>query len=78
MEKENEIGMTMTPTEREKKWALRAQDKSAPKIIALWIAENIETAPDSKLRYALEEALQMRRWLKLGRAVLVESKKGGK
>jgi hypothetical protein len=39
---------------------LRGQDKTAPKMICLWIAENIETAPTWKLMEALECALRMR------------------
>jgi hypothetical protein len=38
-----------------------AQDKSNAKVIAFWIAENIETSPEEKLRTALEIALQMRK-----------------
>lgn len=47
--------------EHEEIFALRAKDQSAPKVIALWIAENIETAPDEKLMEALACALLMRR-----------------
>lgn len=42
-------------------FTLVAQDLSAPKTIAFWIGENIETAPEDKLREALEDALIMRK-----------------
>lgn len=45
-------------------FVLRAQDKSAPKTIALWIAANIETAPDHKLIEAMRIAIEMRQWNK--------------
>lgn len=37
------------------------QDRTSPKTIAFWIMENMESAPDAKLREALESALAMRR-----------------
>lgn len=40
---------------------LRGQDMSAPKTIINWVAENIYTASDKKLKEALECALDMRR-----------------
>jgi hypothetical protein len=46
----------------EQRFTLRAQDVTAPKCIAFWILENIETAPDDKLRHALDDALRARRW----------------
>ena len=42
------------------RFTIHAQDFSAPKIVCQWIAENIETAPNHKLREALECALKMR------------------
>lgn len=46
----------------EQTFTLRAQDLSAARGVAFWILENIETAPEAKLRHALEDALRMRRW----------------
>jgi hypothetical protein len=42
-------------------FTLVAQDPTAPAVIAEWIKHNIETAPEEKLRDALEEALIMRK-----------------
>ena len=39
---------------------LRAQDKTAPKVILHWIAKNFETASENKLRDAFNCALQMK------------------
>jgi hypothetical protein len=36
------------------------QDRSAAKIVCLWISENIETCPEGKLRSAFEFALHSR------------------
>lgn len=44
----------------EQTFTLRAQDATAPKVICLWIAENIDTAPPGKLHEALDDALAMR------------------
>ena len=44
----------------ERTFTLRAQDESSPKIIAAWIKENIETAPEDKLIEALGAAIEMR------------------
>jgi hypothetical protein len=44
----------------EEMFVLRAQDASAAKTVALWIAENILTAPEQKLKEALDCALRMR------------------
>ena len=41
-------------------FTLTAGDLSSPKVICLWIAENIETAPMHKLIDALQHALVMR------------------
>lgn len=46
----------------EQTFTLRAQDITSPKLICLWMAENIDTAPAEKLRHALEDALRMRIW----------------
>lgn len=46
-------------------FALRAQDASAPKMVVLWIAENLH-CPDGKLREAFECALKMRRGVPSG------------
>jgi hypothetical protein len=43
-------------------FTLVAQDRSAPATIAFWIQQNIETAPEDKLRTALEDALAMRKY----------------
>jgi len=46
----------------EQTFTLRAQDRSGAKTVAFWIMENIETAPEEKLRHALDDALRMRKW----------------
>jgi hypothetical protein len=46
----------------EQTFTLRAQDRSSARTVAFWILENIETAPEEKLRHALEDAFRMRRW----------------
>lgn len=43
-------------------FVLRAQDKSAPKVVLHWIAKNFENASEEKLREAFEAAMQMKRW----------------
>jgi macrodomain Ter protein organizer (MatP/YcbG family) len=43
-------------------FTLVEQDRTAPVTIAEWIKQNIETAPDDKLRDALESALKFRRF----------------
>lgn len=45
-------------------FVLRAQDYTSPKLLILWIAENINSGktPDDKLRDAFEHALTMRKW----------------
>jgi len=60
---------TTTPTDfeagkrnGEQLFTLRAQDETAPATIAYWILLNIETAPEGKLRHALEDALRARKW----------------
>ena len=40
---------------------LRAQDKTAPKAILNWIANNIDTLPEDKAREAFECAMKMRK-----------------
>jgi hypothetical protein len=47
-------------TRSEDTFTLVGQDLSSPKLICLWIAENIETAPMHKLIDALQHALVMR------------------
>lgn len=42
-------------------FTLVAQDETSPKSIMFWIMENIETAPDEKLRDAFERAIAMRK-----------------
>lgn len=46
----------------EQLFTLRAQDMTAPSTICWWILQNIATAPEEKLRHALEDALRARRW----------------
>ena len=46
----------------EQLFTLRAQDVTTPSVIAEWIKQNIETAPEDKLRHALEDALRARKW----------------
>lgn len=41
-------------------FTLREQDRSSVKVVALWIAENIETAPAAKLHEALEFCVHAR------------------
>lgn len=43
-------------------FVLRAQDRSAPKTVLHWIAENFETTSDDKLREAFETALVMKNY----------------
>ena len=46
----------------EQLFTLRSQDVTTPRCIVFWILENIDTAPEEKLRHALEDALRARRW----------------
>lgn len=46
----------------EQLFTLRSQDLTAPSTIAWWILQNIEHAPEDKLRHALEDALRARKW----------------
>ena len=46
--------------DNEEIFVLRARDRSAPRSMILWIADNLH-APDEKLRDAFECALRMRR-----------------
>ncbi len=43
-------------------FTLLACDLTTPAVIAEWIKINIETAPEDKLRHALEDALRARKW----------------
>jgi hypothetical protein len=47
----------------EEAFVLRGRDISAPRIVCLWIADNIvnDACPDAKLTEALQCALRMRR-----------------
>lgn len=45
----------------QKTFTLVAQDRTTPRVICAWIMENIETAPEDKLRRAMEDAIEMRR-----------------
>jgi hypothetical protein len=49
-------------TTGEQLFTLRAQDETTPECIAYWILKNIETAPEEKLRHALDDALRARKW----------------
>ncbi len=42
-------------------FTLVEQDRTAPQTICHWITANIETAPEDKLRTALEAALKFRK-----------------
>lgn len=44
------------------RFTLHAQDFSAPTVVVEWIKQNIETAPERKLRDALDCALRMRQY----------------
>lgn len=52
----------------EQLFTLRAQDETAPAVIAYWILMNIDTAGEDKLRHALEDALRARKWPRRKRA----------
>ncbi len=41
-------------------FTLVAQDRSSPRTILFWMLENVESAPEEKLREALDDALIMR------------------
>lgn len=43
-------------------FVLRAQDESAAQTVVLWIARNLETAPEEKLLEAFHHALKMKAW----------------
>jgi hypothetical protein len=43
-------------------FTLVEQDRTSVRTIAFWILENIERAPDEKLRQALEDCLAMRKF----------------
>lgn len=45
--------------ESEELFLLRAQDESAPSIVMKWIDENLYTAPETKIRNAVEVAIRM-------------------
>jgi hypothetical protein len=47
--------------DNEEIFVLRAQDRSAPRTVILWIADNLH-ASDEKLKDAFECALRMRRY----------------
>jgi hypothetical protein len=46
----------------EQLFTIRAQDITSARCIAFWILENIDTAPEAKLRHALDDALRARKW----------------
>lgn len=43
-------------------FVLRGQDASAAKVVIHWIAKNLDTCPDEKLREAFEHALIMKNY----------------
>jgi len=43
-------------------FVLRAQDKTAPKTVLYWMAENFENLSEDKLREAWLCVLEMKRW----------------
>lgn len=43
-------------------FVLRAQDKGAPAMIMLWIANNVDTVSEEKLKQAFGTAMEMRRF----------------
>jgi hypothetical protein len=43
-------------------FVLRSQDISSPRLVLEWIKENLETAPEDKLREAFECAINMKNW----------------
>ena len=49
-------------TRGQRTFTLVEQDATAVECIAFWIMRNIETAPDDKLRDALERCLEMRKF----------------
>ena len=46
----------------EQLFTVRSQDITAPSTICWWILQNIETAPEEKLRHALNDAIRARKW----------------
>lgn len=62
MARKNELDRCIQKAgEGEMLFVLVAQDKSAPKHVLLWLADNIETVSEDKARETLECALTMRR-----------------
>lgn len=43
-------------------FVLRGKDASSPKVVLHWIAENLDTCPEEKLREAFEHLLVMRKY----------------
>lgn len=43
-------------------FVLRAQDKSAPRVILHWMAKNFDFVSEEKLREAFEVAMEMKKW----------------
>jgi len=46
----------------DQRFTVVGQDKTAPTVICEWIKLNIESAPEDKLRHALDDALRARKW----------------
>ncbi len=43
-------------------FVLRGQDKSSPKIIFAWMAQNFENLSSQRLQEAFDTAMAMKRW----------------
>jgi hypothetical protein len=48
--------------ENEPIFVLRGQDKSSPKLIFAWMAENFENLSNQRLQEAFDTAMAMKRW----------------
>ena len=58
----NEHSRETADREGLERFTLHAKDRTAPSTICDWIVRNIETAPEEKLREALECAIEMRNY----------------
>lgn len=43
-------------------FVLRGQDRSSPKLILQWMAENFENLSNQRLQEAFDTAMSMKRW----------------
>lgn len=65
MKKKDELmqqGCLNKAADDEMLFVLRAQDKSAPKVVLHWIAKNFDTASEEKIREAFECAIEMKKY----------------